>query len=369
MTPGKTAKKPPRGGKAESGLSAYAYANARIRGMRSHLFTQSQIDALIALEDLTKIVHALSNTLYGPDIDAAVLQGRTPANVDEGLSQNMVRTYRKVLGFISPSGLDVLETLLGRWDMFNIKTILRGKNMHLMPEDIEMGLVPVASLAPADLDELSRAGDVRGVIDTLVTWRVPYARVLAKVYPEFAATENLTVMELALDRFYFEWASERLAGRSKDLAKARQVLGIQTDTTNLLTVFRAQKADVEPDVVEAYFLPGGAYVTKSMFKELVARSDVDEVMTGLKRTPYGAPLEAAAESYLEEGGISVLERALEDHMMRKAVAMGRADPFSVGIAISFLWAKANEVTNLRVIVKGVASGLPDERIRKELIVV
>jgi len=270
---------------------------------------------------------------------------------------------------MSPTGLAILETLLGRWDVFNVKTILRGKHMHLMPEDIEMGLVPVASLAPADLEELTRVADVRAVVDTLATWRVPYARVLGRVYPEYSKTEDLSVLELALDRYYFEWAAERLKGNSKDLKKARQVLGVQTDTTNLLTVFRAQKADVSADKLETYFMPGGLYVNRSLFADLAAKSDIDQVLDGLRRTPYGPPLEGAAQNYLEDNAISVLERALEDHTMRKAIAMGIGDPFGVGIAISYLWGKANEVTNLRVVVKGVASGLPEDRIRKELIVV
>jgi len=369
MTPSKAETKSLYGGKPESGLSAYAYANARIRGMRSHLMKRGELDALIELGDSTKVVSALLNSAYAPEIEESTLQGRSTANVDQGLNQSMVRAYRKVLGFISPSGLGILETLLGRWDVFNVKTILRGKNMHLMPEDIEMGLVPVASLAPADLEELSRVADVRAVVDTLATWRVPYAKVLGRAYPEFARTENLAVLELAMDRYYFGWAGERLDGRTKDLRKARQVLGVQTDTTNLLTVFRAQKADMDPGVLESYFMPGGMYVNKSLFTELAGKSDLDQVLDGLRRTQYGPPLEAVAQSYLEENAISVFERALEDHMMRKAVAMGIGDPFGVGIAISYLWAKANEVTNLRVVVKGVASGLPEERIRRELIVV
>jgi vacuolar-type H+-ATPase subunit C/Vma6 len=34
-----------------------------------------------------------------------------------------------------------------------------------------------------------------------------------------------------------------------------------------------------------------------------------------------------------------------------------------------LWMKANEVTNLRIIVKGVSVGMPVQRMREELIVV
>jgi V/A-type H+/Na+-transporting ATPase subunit C len=369
MSPSRTVREGLYVGRIESGLSAYAYANARIRGMRSHLMTREDMNALIALGDSTRLLHALSGTEYGPDIESSTLHGRGTSYVDKGLSRNMVRAYRKVLGFISPSGLAILETLLGRWDVFNMKTILRGKHMHLMPEDIETGLVPVASLAPADLEELCRCADIRVLVDTLATWRVPYARVLGRVYPEFVKSGDLAVLELALDRYYFEWAHERLAGRNRDLRKARQVLGVQTDTTNLLTVFRAQKADVDPAVVDTYFMPGGMFIKKALFDELVGKSDIDQVLNALHRTPYGPPLESAAQAYLEDNAISVLERGLEDHMMRKAIAMGVGDPFGIGIAISYLWAKANEVTNLRVIVKCVASGLPEGRIRRELIFV
>jgi len=37
--------------------------------------------------------------------------------------------------------------------------------------------------------------------------------------------------------------------------------------------------------------------------------------------------------------------------------------------VSYLWTKANEVTNLRIVVKGVSVGMPEERMREELIVV
>ena len=37
--------------------------------------------------------------------------------------------------------------------------------------------------------------------------------------------------------------------------------------------------------------------------------------------------------------------------------------------IGYLWAKQNEITNLRIIVKGKAVGMPADRMRKELILV
>jgi V/A-type H+-transporting ATPase subunit C len=98
-------------------------------------------------------------------------------------------------------------------------------------------------------------------------------------------------------------------------------------------------------------------------------SDVDEVLDALKSTPYARQLEAVIGTYVEEGSLSVFERALEDYVMRKALDAGRGDPLGIGITIAYLWAKQNEVTNLRIIVKGTAVGMPPDRMRKELILV
>lgn len=110
-------------------------------------------------------------------------------------------------------------------------------------------------------------------------------------------------------------------------------------------------------------------MTESLFTELSAMSDVDEVFDRLKKTSYGKPLEQAAVAYLEKGSVSVFERALEDYLFRLAFETSKTDPLGIGLAVSYLWTKANEVTNLRIVVKGVSVGMPEERMREELIVV
>jgi len=73
--------------------------------------------------------------------------------------------------------------------------------------------------------------------------------------------------------------------------------------------------------------------------------------------------------YIEENSISVFERALEDYLMRRALAVGAGDPLGIGIGIAYLWAKQNEITNLRIIVKGKSVGMPVDRVRREMILV
>jgi len=347
----------------------YGYGNARVRGMRSRLLSARTFDELMSSSDVNKIIQQLIDTEYGPEIETAIIHGRTPAAVDEAFRANMVGTFQKVMGFLNAEAHELVGTLLGRWDLFNIKSIIRGKHMHLMPEEIEDGLYAVGALSPAELHVLVQAEDIRAVVDTLVTWESPYAVPLRGALAAYGEGGNLASLELALDRYYSEWAAKRLSGRRANAVLARHILGLQVDSINLLTTFRLLKSDLGGIDPKIFFLSGGAYVSEELFDTMTGLSDVDEVLDALKGTPYARQLEAVIATYVEEGSLSVFERALEDYVMRKALDAGRGDPLGVGITIAYLWAKQNEVTNLRIIVKGTAVGMPPDRMRKELILV
>lgn len=347
----------------------YGYGNARVRGMRSRLLTPQAFEDLMTTPDLTKIIQKLIDTEYGPDIEATIIHGRTPAAVDEAFRTNMVGTFQKVMSFLNAEAHDLVGALLGRWDLFNIKSIIRGKHMHLVPEEIEDGLYAVGALTPAELHVLVELEDIRAVVDTLVTWGSPYAEPLRGSLSAYSDSGNLATLELALDRYYSAWAAKRLSGRRVNAVLARRILGMQVDSINLLTTFRLLKSDIGDMDPNGFYLPGGAHVTQELFATMTGLSDVDEVLDALKSTPYARQLEAVIAMYVEEGSLSIFERALEDYVMRKALDCGRGDPLGVGITIAYLWAKQNEVTNLRIIVKGTAVGMPADRMRKELILV
>jgi V/A-type H+-transporting ATPase subunit C len=347
----------------------YGYSNARIRGMRSRLLKQAFFDDLMASKDMAAVVQKLLQTEYGPEVESHILHGRTAANVDEALKDTMVSTFRKVLSLANDEARDLVTTLLGRWDLFNVKTIVRGKHMHLETEEITDSLVAVGQLTQIDAEELAKQDSVKGIVDTLATWGLPFAVPLREALPEYNENTDLSVLELALDRYYHQWAAKRLSRRRTNSRIARAFLGAQVDTLNLLTCLRLLNSDLGDQDAERFFLEGGIGVPRQLFLDLAAMSDVDEVFNRLKRTPYGSPLEEVALKYIEKGSISVFERALEDYLFRQAFATGKGDPLGIGLMISYLWARANEVTNLRIIVKGVSVGMPEGRMREELIVV
>ncbi len=347
----------------------YGYANARVRGMRSRLLDRTFLDMLIATPDVKRFVQDLADTEYGPDLEDILIHGVDATNVDIALKNNMVRTFQKVQSFLNEEALFLVTTLLGRWDVFNVKTIIRAKHMRLETEELKEGLMPAGELGVVDLEALASTDDVRAVVDTAVTWGLPIAVPLREGFAEYMKTGELVSLELALDRYYVQWATRRLSRRRTNAKLARRVLATQIDIGNLVMVLRLQKEDIGGIEVTDFFLPGGDVINLELYESLTKMSDIDEVLDRLRATPYGKTLDDAATLFLEQNSIAVFERALEDQLTRRTLGLAKGDPLGVGVGVAYLWAKQNEITNLRIIVKGKAVGMPIERVREELILV
>ena len=317
----------------------YGYSSARIRGMRSRLLNSSLLDDLMEAEETTQLIQLLEDTEYATDLDAELIRGRTSDAIDDALKENIVRTFQKVMGILNDEAFDIVTTLLGRWDLFNVKSVIRGKHIHLPAEQIIESLYAVGQFTPIELKDLASQNDVHAVADTLATWGAAYARPLREAMPEYTKDGNLSAPGAGARPALRGLGSRTAHGQGKRRALALRLLGIQIDSINLLTAFRLLSADVSGMDPMKFFLPGGATVQEDLFLRLAGMSDVDEVLDALKPTPYGAALEEASVTYLEQGSIVVFERALEDYAMRKALTAGLEDPVGVGIVISFLFAK------------------------------
>ena len=87
--------------------------------------------------------------------------GRTAAVIDDALKNNMIRAYRKVLGFLHPDARKLLSTLLGRWDVFNVKTILRGAQNHVSLDDMKSSFFPAGYLSLDELEALKQQAETQ----------------------------------------------------------------------------------------------------------------------------------------------------------------------------------------------------------------
>lgn len=345
------------------------YVNARVHGMSSRLLSRHELERLIAQTSVDGIISELEKTPYNQEIAEARVLHSGISCVEYALRKNLAKTYRKIFNLVEgEKRAGCITMFLKRWDIQNIKTILRGKNIHAPVEEIASCLVYAGTLDEATLLELLRQPDVRGVVDLMATWQIEYAVPLTLHLGEFQERRNLGPLESALDNYFYSSALESLQGNSKDTQLIRDLIQTEIDTTNLKSAIIMIRDSVSPDDAAAVFIDGGKVLSPGLLLEMVQAHDVGKAILKLEGTPYRFLMDIPPED-IAAGRISVIEKAIERYLIAKTVRLFRGDPFSFTIVVGYLRAKLNEITNIRVIARSREAGLPDEIMEAEMVYV
>jgi len=344
------------------------YVNARIRGMKSRLFIRQDFITLMAKPDLDAVVAELEKSPYEKDIEQASVNFSGIRCIEEALRRNLTRTYRLILALVQGERFEPCVThFLNRWDVHNIKTILRGKHIHSSTEEIQECLMPAGELDEVTLREMSRREDIRAVIDLLAMWGSAYSRPLSRAYSEYLQERDLKVLEHELDRFYFEHALKSMEKRGYEYRLVRDVLSCEIDITNLKTVLKILRERPLLDEPRRLLLGGGRDLLLDDLLGLLDASSLDEAIVSLERTPY-----RFLPHLVAEGGpfsLSTIEKQLDNYLTRQGIDALKGDPLSAAIPFGYIWAKLNETKNIRVIARCKTAGLAGEDLMEELVYV
>lgn len=342
-------------------MSDFNYLAARLGAMRSRLLTKKAYEELIGLPDIPSILAYLLNGPYGPTIESVGESASDPAKVEEGLRRDLSATLTKLFRMSDGDPRESVAMLLGYWDAYNIKTILRGKQFLLSPEEIVRSLIPTGYYDEPALWELAKQPSLRAVAELLLTWRTPHAAPLMEALRDYHEAQDLYLLELALDRFYF-----LQPGRSRSSGPFAQPLrdffGFLIDKTNLMTALKMAEERTVLTERERYFLNGGTRLSYTDFVRIL-----DEGGTGgltgavalARSTRFGPVLAGLGEPPQGIGLLTLIEKQLERAMLQAAHRIRRADPLGIGSVLAFLWDKIHEIMNLRMILWGRLINMPE----------
>jgi V/A-type H+-transporting ATPase subunit C len=344
----------------------YGYANARIRGMKSRLLSHGALDELVMRPDVDSLIGELEKTPYKEDLVEASGKYSGVYCIEYALRKNFTRTFKKILGFVEGTPAErYIRIFLRRWDVQNVKTILRGKSIHATAEEIVECLVPVGDLDDVTLGEMIKQPDVRAAIDLMATLKVEYARPLTLHFRRYSDEHDLVVLESALDRFYYNNALSAVKGDSYDERFIRNILQWEIDIINLKTALRMVRDKAGMEEAKDLFIPGGLRLDMDDLAAILETKGVNGALEKLKDTPYGF-MAGIPEEHLRKEKISELEKQLDRFLIRRGLNAFNGDPLSIAIAIGYFWAKYNEITNIRVIARCKTADVPEEGLRGEL---
>ncbi len=114
--------------------------------MKRHLLDPAVFEILILKPDVESIITELTNTAYKDEIEKARVQYHGIMCIEVALRRDFTAAFRKILRFMKGDESEkYIKILLGRWDIQNIKTILRGKNIHIPSAEILECLIPAVN--------------------------------------------------------------------------------------------------------------------------------------------------------------------------------------------------------------------------------
>ena len=351
----------------------FGYGNARLRARKADLLDRAGYETLIG-KDVDVMLGALSETPYGPEVEAALTRHHGAQRLHEAVRHHLARVLEEMRSFYKGRARELVGVLLSRWDLHNTVTLLRGEAIAPHTDDALLHVYPMGALDDALAREVARQNEFAAAVQLLVRWKLPdpeTARGLRDAWPDYERTEDLPALEHAVTANWTARTAEVLGDTAGDGAALRRFFARETDEKNLLVALRLREALRRGEsgslpVLEGHgvYLPGGS-VKIARFDDAIRLPDVGNAAATLAAGHEGwrRPLERWARS----GDLAGLQHELETRRVRDAVGLfATGDPLGVDIAIAYAVAKETEARNLRLIGEGAARGLDPGRVRARL---
>ncbi|GEM_PF-1367028 len=351
------------------GPKNYAFANARVKGLKSKMLTISQYERLIQASDLDEAVRFLGATPYWDELSRVALQ--PPIDMEE-VDAALRQIYAKEVKSITKSlpkniGDFVLKYVNGSYYYRNLKAIIRVVHSGEPRDHVRKHLV---ALTPEEGEEYERLLAVQSIPQLVDKISDSYLRRrLQEALQRYEATRSTMSLEAELDKYFYDeiWKTMRRYLDNVDQRYARYFFGLRIDLTNIMTVIRAKLQGVEPQIIEEMLIPVSHRVYL-IARNLLAMRNLEEALNMLAATPYRELAHRVKEAYEKSPTLTSVEHAFEEYYLQTTFLSVIGYPFHIGTVLAYLDLKYYELRNIKIILVGKSESVNPTTIR-ELIVI
>lgn len=330
-------------------MTWWADANARARGMATHLLDDAAWRRLRTSPDLFALCRELDRLGY------PIEPGGDARSAERAIEEVRRERQARILRWLGPRSRHV-RFLLEEDDRRAIRALLRGAAAELPPPERLAATPPSLGLTAGMVDRAARAstpedclGELAGLGQPLALAAIEERDVLLAEWPEAPV---LLVLELALVR---AWAARAVEGGKRAGSPLNRVLARTLDLQNAWSALvLGDEPRPSPDLL---FVEGGAALSSDAFREALEATEAAEVRAILARelpAPIGEPF---ADSSLASAR---LERATLTLLLRQQRKQARHEPLGPAPLLVYLLQLRLESHDLRGLVWARALGAPLE---------
>jgi V/A-type H+-transporting ATPase subunit C len=149
----------------------YSYVNARVKARKRNLLTGDAYPKLMKMGP-GQIARLLGETAYREEMLRLASRYEGDELLEMALNANLARTYCDVLGFCKGELHDTVRLYLDRWNVWNLKTVMRGVHHGIPAHEVLEGIIPAGSISQDDFAALLELDSVERIIEHAGQWGI-----------------------------------------------------------------------------------------------------------------------------------------------------------------------------------------------------
>jgi len=338
----------------------YAYPHAKVRAMKGLLLSDAKYRDMLNADTFEQVLHILETTPYAESfhgIASTDLSLQAFANI---LYQDLFLDYHKTIRSVDKGARDFLILCYQKYELLNLKMILRGIISHVPADNIAVLLLPTERYTLFSKDALLNCQDVHAVIDHLQGTFFQYPLNLA--LRRFDEEQEFFPLEMALDLHYYNSLWDKLGELSDaDKTIVKEIIGILLDILNITWIIRFKEHyHFSPEEILNYTIQHGQSFRLKERRSFSEAHETSDILELLKTTPYGKALPNNVQ-------LNTLHVTLSRYFIGRLQKFFSGDPFQMGIIIGYLLLKEFEISDMLTIAEAKRYGFSLEQSRHYVI--
>jgi V/A-type H+-transporting ATPase subunit C len=319
-------------------LAQYAYLNARVAGLATHLLSETRLLDMIQqpLGQQRTGLALLDNLLNDAHLTTNV--------VEQAWVSGLLVDFKVLVRSLTGVARELLIYWLRKYEMTNLKTIVRGKIAKLHAEVISAQLLDLGPIATLPLEQLLQTEDVNELLRRLSN--TPYSNLAHQARRVFDQEHQLYSLDAAIDRHYLLELDKKVHGlETAQRELIVPLMSIFIDRFNLLWLLRYRFAyHLSPAETFYLLLPTHYRLNRVNLVQLVELGSFQEVIKHLPE--FFQPFLTDADTIVK------VEQRLNEQIRQTAQYTLHWHHFSVAKAIAYMMLRELEMYRILAIVKG-----------------
>jgi V/A-type H+-transporting ATPase subunit C len=329
--------------------------------MKGKLYQRQDYNKLLKMQG-SEIAHYLEDSDYKDEILHLSKEYTGYTLVERVIYKNFVRNLQKLQQICSSEMNYLIRAYVMRYDIYNLKTILRAKAAHQTLAEVKPLLLPMGLFSQEKLESFLELESLSIILKKAGFSERDFTDALAYYTKE----KSLLEVENILDKQYYSYLFDFQTHLAGEHQLFKELLQSEIDVLNLKLLLRMKLQNLDDHRLNNFFFNGGSLFSQSRLRALV-KLDFEGIIIELGNTGI-KKLVARHSDELAQKNLKGFEKSLDVWLLQKSTLLLHQFPLSVDTLLGYMFAKEIEMRNLRIIVKGKQFNLQENFLAQQLII-